>query len=209
MKVTIFGATGQIGQHLTRLSLDAGHQVTAFTRRPDNMEHRHENLNIAQGDVLDLTAVTQAIKGSDAVFCALGMPLMNKAGLRAKGTKNIVRAMTDMRVSRLICLSVFGANDSRPLLPLVYKILIVPLILRHIIADHEKQEKHVTGSTLNWTLVRPGNFIKGGLTGKYRHGFTTSDKTSKIRISQPDLADFMFRQMDSDMYLRKAPCISY
>ncbi len=209
MNITIFGATGQIGQHLTKLSLDAGHQVTAFTRTPDKMQHTHKNLHIIQGDVLDLTAVTQATKGRDAVFCTLGMPLMNKAGLRAKGTKNIVRAMTDTSVNRLICLSVFGANDSRALLPFKYKALIVPLILRHIIADHEKQETYVTASILDWTLIRPGNFTKGSFTGTYRHGFTPSDAPSKIKISQPDLAGFMFRQLGSDTYLRKAPCISY
>jgi putative NADH-flavin reductase len=209
MNITIFGATGQIGQHLTKQSLDAGHQVTAFTRSPDKMQHSHKNLHIIHGDVLDLPAVTQATKGSDAVFCALGMPLMNKEGLRAKGTRNIVQAMTDTGVKRLICLSVFGANDSRTLLPLTYKALIVPLILRHIMADHEKQETYVTNSTLNWTLVRPGNFTKGGFTGSYRHGFTTSDKPSKIKISQPDLADFMFKQLGSDDYLKQAPCISY
>lgn len=209
MNITIFGATGQIGQHLAKLSLDAGHKVTAFTRSPNKMEYIHENQHIIQGDVLDLAAVTQATKGSNAVFCALGMPLMNKEGLRAKGTKNIVRAMTDTGVNRLICLSVFGANDSRALLPFKYTALIVPLILRHIITDHEMQEKYVTNSTLDWTLVRPGNFTKGGFTGSYRHGFTPSDAPCKIKISQPDLADFMFKQLGSDTYLRKAPCISY
>ena len=163
MNITIFGATGQIGQHLTKLSLDAGHQVTAFTRSPDKMEHIHKNLHIIQGDVLNLVAVTKATKDSNAVICALGMPLMNKDGLRAKGTKNIVRAMTETGVSRLICLSVFGANDSRALLPFTYKAFIVPVILRHIIADHEQQENLIKNSALDWTFIRPGNFTKGGL----------------------------------------------
>ena len=91
MNITIFGATGQIGQHLTKLSLAAGHKVTAFTRSPNKMEHIHENLQVIQGDVLGLAAVTKATIGSDAVFCALGMPLMNKVGLRAKGTKHCTR----------------------------------------------------------------------------------------------------------------------
>ncbi len=209
MNITIFGATGQVGQHLTTQSLEQGHHVTAFTRSPEKLEISHKNLRIVQGDVMKFTDVIQATKGHDAVFCTLGMPLMNKAGLRAKGTKNIVHAMQETEVKRLICLSVFGANDSRNLLTFKYKALIVPLILRHVIADHEVQETYVTNSTLDWTLVRPGNFTKGGYTGAYRHGFTKADAPSKIKISQSDLADFMLKQLESKTYLQKTPCISY
>lgn len=209
MNITIFGATGQIGQHLTARSLKQGHNVTAFTRSPDKLEITHKNLRIVQGDVLKYADVMQAVEGQDAVFCTLGMPLMNKEGLRAKGTKNIVRAMEETSVNRLICLSVFGANDSRNLLTFKYKALIVPLILRHVIADHNIQETYVTNSTLGWTLVRPGNFTKGSYTGVYRHGFTASDAPCKIKISQPDLADFMLKQLSSDSYMQQAPCISY
>ena len=209
MNITIFGATGKVGQNLTAQALEQGHTVIAFTRNPDAIAQAHENLHIMQGDVLDAAAVKRAVTGQDAVICALGMPLMNKDGLRAKGTKTIIRTMQNTGVKRLVCLSVFGANDSRAFLPFKYKALIVPLILRHVIADHEVQETHVTNSTLDWTLVRPGNFTKGGYTGVYRHGFTTADAPSKIKISQPDLADFMLKQLNDDAYLRKAPCISY
>jgi putative NADH-flavin reductase len=209
MKLTIFGATGKVGHHLTTQALEQGHTVTAFARNPDAISLSHENLHIIQGNVMNADAVKQAVTGQDAIICALGMPLMNKAGLRAKGTKNIVHAMSDAGIKRLVCLSVFGANDSRDLLTFKYKALIVPLILRRVIADHEIQENSVTNSTLDWTLVRPGNFTKGGYTGTYRHGFTTADKPSQIKISQPDLADFMLKQLTSDTYLRKAPCISY
>ncbi len=209
MNITIFGATGKVGRHLTTQALDQGHTVTAFARNPDAITLTDKNLHVMQGDVHDYNAVKQAVTGQDAVICALGMPLMNKEGLRAKGTKIIVRAMQDAGVKRLICLSVFGANDSRALLPFKYKALIVPLILRHVIADHEQQEKLVTSSNLDWTFVRPGNFTKGGYTGNYRHGFTTADAPSKIKISQPDIAGFMLKQLNTDAYLQKAPCISY
>ncbi len=209
MKITIFGATGKVGHHLTAQALKQGHTVTAFVRNPDAISQSHENLHFVQGDVMDANAVKHAVTGQDAIICALGMHLMNKAGLRAKGTKNIVRAMSETGIKRLICLSVFGANDSRDLLTFKYKALIVPLILRHVIADHEVQENIVTSSTLDWTLVRPGNFTKGDYTGVYRHGFTAADKPSKIKISQPDLADFMLKQLKSDTYLQKAPCLSY
>lgn len=41
MKITIFGANGQIGQHVVEQALQAGHQVTAYTRRPNALDKQH------------------------------------------------------------------------------------------------------------------------------------------------------------------------
>lgn len=209
MKIVIFGATGKIGRNLVDQALALGHDVTAFTRSSRKFERPYENLQILQGDVLDAAAVKRAIEGHEVVVCALGMPLLNKEGLRAKGTKIIVDAMQEIGVKRLICLSGLGAKDSRDILPFHYKYLIVPLVMRHLYADHERQEDYVRDSTLDWTIVRPGNFVKGGLTGHYRHGFSAADKAPKLKISYADVADFMLKQLTGDTYLRKAPSLSY
>ena len=209
MKLVIFGATGKIGRHLTEQALAQNHQVTAYARNPEKVEKPHKNLTILKGDVLDSQSVEQAIKGQDGVLCAIGMPLMNKDKLRSKGTSNIVRAMEKTGVKRLVCLSAFGAGDSKELLPFHYKFLIVPLLMRRLFADHNPQEKLITASSLDWVIARPGNFIKGVLTGAYRHGFKAGDKAPKLKISHEDVADFMLKQLADDTYLHQAPGLSY
>src|SRR4051812_34876801 len=67
MQLTVFGANGPTGRHLTRLALGEGHGVVAFTRRPDRFPIEHPGLTVAAGDVHDGLAVTRAIVGSDAV----------------------------------------------------------------------------------------------------------------------------------------------
>ncbi|MCG8692548.1 MAG: SDR family oxidoreductase [Minwuiales bacterium] len=209
MKLVVFGSTGSVGQHLVAQALEQGHAVTAFTRSPEKVGQAHENLRIVEGDVRDPAAVKRAIEGQDAVFCSLGMPLMNKEKLRAAGTKNIVRAMEETGVTRLVCLSALGTGDSREVLPLHYKVFIVPLFMRHLYEDHELQETHVKTSGLDWSIVRPGNFTKGERTGSYRHGFTAADKATKLKVSCADVADFMMRQLFDDSYLRRSPGLSY
>lgn len=209
MKITVFGATGKVGRNVVEQALARGYEVTAFARNPDRVEQSHRNLKVVQGDVLDPSSVERAIEGRDAVICALGMPIRNKDKLRARGTKTIVDAMEKTGVKRLVCLSVLGAGSSREMLPWLYKALIFPLILKHVVADHEVQESHVRNSGLDWVLVRPGNFTKGGRTGVYRHGFTTAGEPIAIKISMPDIADFMLKQLDDDTYLRQAPGLSY
>lgn len=209
MKLVIFGATGHIGQHLTEQALSQGHQVTAFARSPEKIKKTHKNLNVVKGDVLDLASARMVIEGQEGVICALGMPLMNKDRLRSKGTANIVRAMEDVGVKRLVCLSALGAGDSRDTLPFHYKYIIIPLMMRHLFADHEPQEQTIKASSRDWVIVRPANFTKGSRTGTYRHGFTAADKAPKLKISQADVADFMLNQLANDRYLHQTPGLSY
>ncbi len=209
MKLTIFGSTGAVGLQLVEQALAQGHEVTAFTRSPEKLTRPHAKLRVLSGDVLDPASVKSAIEGRDAVLCALGMPLLNKEGLRAKGTRHIIQAMEETGVKRFVCLSGLGAGDSRNILPFHYKYIVFPLLMRHLYADHELQESYVMSSKLDSVIARPGSFTGGPHTGIYRHGFTLADKSLKIKISQADVADFMLKQLTDDSYLHKAAAISY
>ena len=82
-------------------------------------------------------------------------------------------------------------------------------LLRDVFADHERQENYVKQSRLDWTIVRPGAFVDGDRTGKYRYGFPNTDKTSKLKISRADVADFILKQLENDSYIHKTPSVSY
>ena len=95
MKLTIFGSTGGTGRQIVTQALEQGHAVTAFARNPERLGLKHERLQVAQGNVTEPDPVKRAIQGQDAVLCGLGLPPMNKDMVRAKGTENIIRAMTN------------------------------------------------------------------------------------------------------------------
>lgn len=209
MKLVIFGSTGKIGKHLIAQSLDQGHEVTAFVRNPDKVEMNHKSLKLIQGDVLNVAQVKAAIEGQDAVLCALGMPIFNREKLREKGTKNILAAMKEIGVKRLVCLSVHGVGDSHSMLPLHYRLIIMPLLFRWVIADHKAQEKLIKNSGLDWVITRAVNFTDAPYTGDYHHGFSALNKPATLKISQPDLADFMLKQVANNQYLHQTPSIAY
>jgi nucleoside-diphosphate-sugar epimerase len=54
-------------------ALEKGHTVTAFARDPAKVRTRHQNLRIAEGDILDYDSVEAALRGQDAVLSALGI----------------------------------------------------------------------------------------------------------------------------------------
>jgi putative NADH-flavin reductase len=78
MKITIFGANGQIGQLLVQQALQAGYDVTAYTRRPNALMIEHEKLQIVVGSLTDRGKLKEAIFGRDAVLSALGPALSMK-----------------------------------------------------------------------------------------------------------------------------------
>ncbi|WP_416898316.1 MAG: NAD(P)-dependent oxidoreductase [Minwuia sp.] len=209
MKVTVFGATGQVGRQVIAQALAEGHAVTAFTRDGRKFHREEKGFRVVEGDVLDPAAVRAAVEGADAVICALGVPLMNASGLRARGTRTIIAAMQSAGVKRLICLSSLGVGDSRRRMPLFHRMVVFPLVLRRVLADHTVQEAAVRESGLDWTIVRPGHFLDGGLTGYYRHGEAVLRNPGKAGISHADVADFLVRQVADAEYMNQAPAVSY
>ena len=83
------------------------------------------------------------------------------------------------------------------------------LILRKVFAEHQIQEQYVRHSNLDWTIIRPAAFIEGTRTGKYRHGFPSSDRNSSLTISRPDVAEFILKQLTDNTYLGKVVSLSY
>jgi hypothetical protein len=59
------------------------------------------------------------------------------------------------------------------------------------------------------SIVRPPHLKDGPRTGVYRHGFPTTDRRIKGRISRADVADFMLKQLVDDTYLHQTPGVSY
>lgn len=208
MELLVFGATGSVGRRVVEQGLERGHVVRAFVRDPAGLDVGREGLTVVEGDVMDGASVERAVRGrEDAVLCSLGAG--RKGGVRSEGTRNIVRAMHKAGVRRFICQTTLGVGDSSGNLNFFWRRVMFGILLRKAFADHERQEAYVKESGLDWTIVRPGAFTDGGLTGAYRHGFRPFEKGISLKISRADVADFMLRQLENNAYLRKTPGLSY
>ncbi len=207
MKVLVFGATGSIGTQLIQRGLAEGHEITAFTRKLAKVPLVHERLQKVEGDVLEASSVNEVLPGHDAVVVVLGAGIKGK--IRSEGTRNVIAAMKKNKVKRLICQSTLGAGDSRENLNFYWKYIMFGGLLKKAYMDHLQQEKYVRESDLDWTIVRPGAFTDGPCTGTYRHGFLPADKTTQLKISRADVADFLLKQLSDLRYLNQSPGLSY
>ncbi len=210
MKILIIGGTGKTGRHLIKQCLKKGHQVTALARKPDKLKYDDQNLQLIKGDVLKPESLEPAFKQQDAVLCALGHKrFFVKTNILSEGTKNIVRAMEHHGVRRLICITALGINDSKYRLGLYYTLFTIPLILYFYFKDKAHQESIITDSNLDWTIVRPAQFIPGRKTGRYKHGSKTGHFILTKLISRADVAHFMLQELTQERYLHQKPGISY
>jgi len=116
--------------------------------------------------------------------------------------------MEEKQVKRFICQTSLGFADSKEVLPWHMKYLIVPFILKNAFKDHELQESVIEKSSLDWTIVRPGNMTNGKLTKDYKHGFDPSEKI-KLKVSRSDVAHFMLDQVNDKQYVHRKVGVSY
>src|SRR5512136_2637875 len=105
MRILIFGASGRAGKHIVKAALEAGHVVLAFTRKPLGFPLGHPKLEVARGDVLDYPSVLAAVRGAHGVICAIGAADVEDTAVLSRGTANIVRAMRESGLRRLVCLA--------------------------------------------------------------------------------------------------------
>ncbi len=208
MRIVIFGATGSIGKHAVEEALTLNHQVVAFARNPATLNIEHSNLTLFPGDVFNLESVSAAIIGSDAVLISLGSRKLT-GSVRSTGTRNIVKAMQDNAVKRLICQTTLGVGDSYINLNFFWKYIMFGLILRSVFSDHVRQEQIVKQSRLDWTIVRPAAFSDELSDRKLKHGSFLPDEELTLKIARPEVASFMLQQLNRDQYLLETPGLSY
>jgi nucleoside-diphosphate-sugar epimerase len=208
MNITIFGATGKTGLHLVRQALAAGHNVTAFARTPEKLGLQDARLRVVQGDVTDAAAVARAVEGADVVISALG-PSSNKPVYAVtQGMKNIVAAMQQHGVQRLVVSAGAGVGAPGDKPKPVDRIFgtMLGIVSRNVVADMKQAVATVRDSGTQWTVVRVPMLTDDPATGKVRVGMLGGDVG--IRLSREDMARWMLEQADDTAHLRALPVIS-
>ena len=209
MKVLVIGGTSGTGKQIITQALDKGHEVTAIVRNTDKVKTTHPSLQVLKGDVLKPETLREACNGQDAVLCALGhKKFFIKTTILSRGTKNLISAMREKGVRRLICITALGINDSRFKLGLYYSLFVHPIILFFYFRDKEKQEKLIMNADLDWTIVRPGQLTNGRRKERYKHGQGLGHYVFTKMISRADVAHFVLTVLDKDLYVKKVAGIT-
>ena len=200
MNLTVLGATGPTGTQLVEQALAAGHHVTALARSPEKLTITNPNLHVVQGDATDRAAVSQAMKGADAVISTLGA----KGLVIAAATGAIVAVAKQEGPQRIVMLSTFAVARDR--LKPASK-LLTGMAMGPQIKDKTAGEEALRASGLDWTIVYATKLTNGPKTEP-----TVVPETTKVgvshKISRADVASFLLQAATDGLYSRRAVIIT-
>jgi len=171
-KVIIIGATGSLASYVIEEA--RGVELTLFVRDKSKLSSAIANHHkVVEGDAMKYDSFRNAIAGHDLVY-------VNLAGNLEVMAKNIVKAMHETGVKRIIAISSIGIYD-KPLKPV--------LIPYRALADV------VESSGLDYTILRPDWF-----TSKDEIDYTITHKgepETGTAVSRKSIASFVAGILDN------------
>lgn len=205
MKVVVFGASGKVGQKVVAELLSRGHKVRAFIYDNSPFDE-HKNIEVVSGNVKDLSSVEQAVKGQDAVISTLGSWGTQTKDILSEGMKNIIPAMKESAVERIVSLTGADARYSKDQVTLIGKLIrpILKMVAPKILSDGEKHIELLENSGLGWTVVRSPVMNERGVTS-YR-----LDNKAALpwqTINRNSVSKAIVDCVEKDLFMRQAPVI--
>lgn len=208
MRIAVVGASGRVGREVVRQALGHGDEVLGLTPDPDGIGTTHARLHPMRADVHDLAAIRIGIAQADAVVSVFGHGEGAAPDHYERGIANVLRAMAEADVERLVATSVLGALV-REDLPFATRLRLFDSRRRTCYDDLERMERRILASGVNWTILRPIGLAEGELTGRYRTGLDGRSLPKGRPISRADLAAFALKALSADLYSRRAVSLAY
>lgn len=200
MRVTVFGATGGIGQELVRQALAAGYKVTAVARRSSKLDIADPALTVVRVDGLDdPRQLVPALEGGDAALSGVGPRGSKDVTVASSATRGIIAAMRQAGVRRFVAVSAWPVGPVPQGESLLGRRVLHPMmnrILKGVYADLERMEREIAASGLEWTVTWPPRLTNGPLTLKYRQAIGANVPNARI-VSRADVAHCMLAALDN------------
>ncbi|PRC95219.1 NAD(P)-dependent oxidoreductase [Solimicrobium silvestre] len=216
MKIILIGASGFIGSALLQEALSRQHQVTALVSNPAKIAAQ-ANLTIVATNVNDTTALTEQLRGADAVISAFsGHAQADVYEYYVKGVQSIIAATkaakTDKKSPRLLMVGGAGSLEVAPGL----QVVDTPSFPEQWKATAEGARQALTllkqETELNWTMLSPAAHIEPGQrTNQFRLGLDQLlvDAKGESHISLQDYAVAMLNELENPVHTRQRFSIAY
>ncbi|QPZ91543.1 SDR family oxidoreductase [Thioclava electrotropha] len=155
-RIFVIGATGGVGHRLVPLLIEAGHEVTALHRKPEQADSlRAMGATPVQGDLMELTAgdFEPMFEGHDAVVFsagAAGSGLERTTRIDGEAPLDVIAAMNRTGVPRLYLVSAFpDAGRGKE----------IKSGFEHYMLAKKTADAAVVASGLDYVILRPGTLI--------------------------------------------------
>lgn len=191
MKVTVFGATGQLGKVAVPALVATGREVFAVVRRPEQVAEVEAQGATAvlcdleageNGDLAPVFADTDVVVWAAGANMSTGQEHSDRVD--RIGAVRAIKAAADSGVKHWIQVSSMYADRADQGPP-----PLQPFLRNKAAADEALRESGMT-----WTVLRPGGLNNEAPTGK----ITVGTELGRMSITRADVADVIVEVLRSD-----------
>lgn len=212
MRITVFGAAGNVGSRVVAEALARGHEVTAVVRKPARFHELHTGANARVGDAANVEDVTKLSAGQDLVIAAT-RPAPGSENDLVITAEALLTGLTQTGVRLLLVggaatLTVPGTGGTT-----VMDDPEFPAALRDLaLACAQQLEVCLAESQVDWAYLSPPALLEPGQrTGNYRLGADELllDAENNSTISMEDLAVALLDEAEQPKHHRTRFTVAY
>jgi putative NADH-flavin reductase len=205
-KVAVLGGSGRTGKYLVNQLLKKGFSIKLLLRDPESFTIKSSQIEIIQGDAVDLNSIKLLLKDCQAVLSTVGQR-KEEPLVASLTTSNILKVMKGYEIERYILLA--GLNVDTPFDKKSPKTIMATDWMKTnfpiIQEDRQKAYDLLVESDVSWTQVRVP-FIE--FTDQSLEISVSLEDCLGDKITANDIANFMISEMLESNYSRKSPFIS-
>jgi len=163
MRILLLGATGRTGKLVLKKAIKSGYHVNCLARNSNRIE-KHKLITVFEGQTNNAGNIQAAIVGCNAIISVLNISrtsdfpwakLITPETFLSETMQTIVPIAEKSKVNRIVLCSAWGVSETKTDIPKWFKWLIDNSNIGVAYKDHERQEKILSNSMLDWTIVRP------------------------------------------------------
>jgi hypothetical protein len=205
MRVAVLGSNGRSGKACVEALLAAGHTIRAGVHSSRGAIDQ-ASVEYVPFDGTDAKSVTELITGCDAVVSVVGHVKGSPAFMQTDTIQNVITAMHDQHISRLISLTGTGVRLSGDKPSLIDRFLNfgIKLIDPKRINDGIRHAEIIQNSDVSWTIVRVLK-LTNGQAKPYK---LTSGGPAQVATSRATVAQVIVDILQDEQYYKSAPIIS-
>jgi uncharacterized protein len=213
MRITVFGAAGNVGSRVVAEGLSRGHEVTAVVRDPARFGELPTAAEARAGDAASVADVAELSAGRDVVISAIHPPRGSEMEL-VTATKALLAGLAGGGVRLLVVggaasLTVPGTGGTT----VVDDPNLVPAAERaSALASAEQLEVCRAETEVDWAYLSPAALVEPGeRTATYRVGSDELlvDAEGNSRISHEDLAVALLDEAERPRHHRTRFTVAY
>lgn len=211
MKILLLGATGRTGKLVLQQALKKGFQVNCLARNIERIPSE-KNISVFEGDPTQKSDLEKAIEGCDAVISVLNISRTSDfpwARLRtpefflSDTAKLLIEVMSEKEVKRITICSAWGVSETKHDIPGWFRWFINNSNIGVAYKDHERQEKVLIESNLDWTIVRPVGLGNSKKPTEIMESFNNNPKPGLL-VSRLNVARYLVESLErTDMVAKK------